>query len=154
MEKVTQSDPRQYMRLAALLRERILSGKLRPGSRVPSITVLCRERETSRRTAGKAMQVLEAEGLLVRFPGLGYFVRDDVGLPPDQAAPPESQAPPEGTEAHGGEQPDLAESPDRPGSAEPWDVVAGLAEAVPPVNEEPQREAVPPDEAKQEGGAF
>jgi GntR family transcriptional regulator len=77
MEMATRSDPRQYMRLAAFLREQITSGKLPPGSRVPSITVLCRERGTSRRTAGRAMQLLEEEALVHRVPGLGYFVRDD-----------------------------------------------------------------------------
>jgi GntR family transcriptional regulator len=78
MEMVAHSDPRQYMRLAAVLREQITSGKLPPGSRVPSITVLCRAHQTSRRTGGKAMQILEEEALVHRVPGLGYFVRDDV----------------------------------------------------------------------------
>jgi GntR family trehalose operon transcriptional repressor len=65
------------MRLAALLRERIESGQLAAGSRMPSITVLCREQATSRRTAGRAMQLLEDDGLIHRVPGLGYFVCDD-----------------------------------------------------------------------------
>ncbi|HEX6526773.1 MAG TPA: winged helix-turn-helix domain-containing protein [Streptosporangiaceae bacterium] len=73
------SDPRQYIRLAAFLRKEIASGRLGPGSRLPSITVLCRERKTSRRTAARAMRVLESEGLIQRVPGLGYFVRNDLG---------------------------------------------------------------------------
>jgi len=77
MDMASQSDPRQYIRLATFLRGQVRSGKLTPGSRVTSITVLCREHQTSRRTAGRAMQILEDEGLLVRVPGLGYFVRDD-----------------------------------------------------------------------------
>jgi GntR family transcriptional regulator len=77
MVMATHSDPRQYIRLAAYLREQIASGRLAPGSPVPSITVLCREHATSRRTAGKAMQVLEQEGLVFRVPGLGYFVREE-----------------------------------------------------------------------------
>ena len=76
MVMTTRSDPRQYIRLAMYLREQIESGNLAPGESVPSITVLCRQYATSRRTAGKAMQMLEKESLLLRVPGLGYFVRD------------------------------------------------------------------------------
>lgn len=74
MEMAMRSDPRQYMRLAAFLREQIASGALPPGSRVPSITILCRQHDTSRRTAGRAMQLLEDDALVHRVPGLGYFV--------------------------------------------------------------------------------
>lgn len=84
MDIAIQSDPRQYMRLAAYLRAEITSGRLAPGHRVPSITDLCREYDTSRRTAGKAMQVLEKESLLLRVPGLGYFVREDASNQPTQ----------------------------------------------------------------------
>lgn len=76
MALTVHSDPRQYIRLAAYIRDQITSGSLAPGESVPSITVLCRRYHTSRRTAGKAMQVLERESLLLRVPGLGYFVAD------------------------------------------------------------------------------
>lgn len=88
MEMATHSDPRQYVRLATFLRGQVRSGELAPGSRVSSITVLCREHQTSRRTAGRAMQILEDEGLLIRVPGLGYFVRGDTG---SQTGPAEQQ---------------------------------------------------------------
>ncbi|HZR55154.1 MAG TPA: winged helix-turn-helix domain-containing protein [Streptosporangiaceae bacterium] len=76
MVMVSQSDPRLYMRLASHVREQIMSGELTAGDRLPSIGTLCREHATSRRTAGRAMRLLEDEGWLVRVPGLGYFVRD------------------------------------------------------------------------------
>ncbi len=96
MDIAVQSDPRQYMRLAAYLRAEITSGRLAPGHRVPSITDLCRMYETSRRTAGKAMQVLEKESLILRVPGLGYFVRAD-GSPQTPSEDGTGSGPPEGT---------------------------------------------------------
>jgi GntR family transcriptional regulator len=76
MAMVSQTDPRLYMRLAAHVREQIMSGALISGDRLPSIGALCGEHGTSRRTAGRAMRLLEDEGWLIRVPGLGYFVRD------------------------------------------------------------------------------
>ena len=69
-----EADPRSYVRLAARLRKQILDGDLIPGSPVPSITTLSQELEHARQTCGKAMQLLEQEGLLIRVPGLGYYV--------------------------------------------------------------------------------
>ena len=62
------------MRLAALIREQIASGTLAPGARLPSIAVLRRQHRHSRQTVGKAMRILEGEGLVYRVPGLGYYV--------------------------------------------------------------------------------
>jgi len=68
-------DPRAYMRLAGLLRGMITIGDLAPGSPAPSITRLCQEHGHARQTCAKAMRRLEAEGLLHRIPGLGYYVK-------------------------------------------------------------------------------
>jgi len=68
------SDPRAYRRLAAAAREQISAGKLRRGKPLPSITVLSRDHGHARQTCSKAYRMLEAEGLVRRFPGLGYFV--------------------------------------------------------------------------------
>jgi DNA-binding GntR family transcriptional regulator len=65
-----------YVRVANQIRAQIEDGVLKPGDSVPSITKVCREMELSRRTAGKAMQTLENEGLLMRVKGLGYYVTD------------------------------------------------------------------------------
>jgi DNA-binding GntR family transcriptional regulator len=42
---------------------------------VPSITTLTQEHGVTRKTAAKALGLLEDEGLIYRVPGLGYYVR-------------------------------------------------------------------------------
>jgi DNA-binding GntR family transcriptional regulator len=74
MTEAAQPDPRAYMRLAALIRQQIADGTLTRGARLPSIAVLRRDHGHSRQTVGKAMHVLEDEGLIYRVPGLGYYV--------------------------------------------------------------------------------
>jgi DNA-binding GntR family transcriptional regulator len=69
------SDPRAYRRLAALIRQQISDGTLRPGQPTPSITGLSQEYGHARQTCGKALRLLEAECLVARIPGLGYYVR-------------------------------------------------------------------------------
>jgi GntR family transcriptional regulator len=73
---------RRYLRLATFIREEIANGLLAPGSSVPSIKSLCHVYGLSRQTAGKALRVLENEGLIYRLPGLGYFV-----TPPSETIP-------------------------------------------------------------------
>jgi len=68
-----EADPRSYVRLAARIRKQIMSGDLLSGRPVPSITTLSQELGHARQTCGKAMQLLEGEGLLTRIPGHGYF---------------------------------------------------------------------------------
>ena len=67
-------DPRLYVRIAASVRSRIQSGELAPGQAAPSITTLVQEWGVARETAAQAYRVLEAEGLVKRWPGRGYFV--------------------------------------------------------------------------------
>jgi GntR family transcriptional regulator len=74
MTAVPHPDPRAYMRLAALIRDQIASGTLAPGGQLPSIAVLRRQHSHSRQTVGKAMRILEGEGLIYRVPGLGYYI--------------------------------------------------------------------------------
>ena len=62
------------MRIAALLRQQIADGTLRPGQPTPSITTLSQEHGVARQTAAKALRVLEDEGRVYRVPGLGYYV--------------------------------------------------------------------------------
>ena len=69
-----EADPRPYVRLAARLRKDILNGALAPGHPVPSITTLSREFGHARPTCSKALQLLEQEELVIRVPGLGYYV--------------------------------------------------------------------------------
>jgi DNA-binding GntR family transcriptional regulator len=74
MTEAAQPDPRAYVRLATIIRQQIADGTLTRGARLPSIAVLRREYGHSRQTVGKAMHVLEDEGLIYRVPGLGYYV--------------------------------------------------------------------------------
>jgi GntR family transcriptional regulator len=67
-------DPRAYVRIADEVRKQITGGKLASGMPVPSITTLCQQYGTARQTAAKALRLLEAEGLLTRVAGLGYYV--------------------------------------------------------------------------------
>jgi DNA-binding GntR family transcriptional regulator len=73
---MTMPDPRAYRRLAALLRDQITNGMLAPGAHLPPIGELRQQNGHSRQTVTKAMRILEDEGLICRWPGLGYFVAD------------------------------------------------------------------------------
>lgn len=68
------TDPRVYVRIADEVRQKITDGTLTSGMPVPSITTLSQEHGTARMTAAKALRLLEAEGLLRRVQGLGYYV--------------------------------------------------------------------------------
>lgn len=61
--------------VAAILRERIESGELAPGRRLPSIASLVQEYGIARTTAAKALRVLISEGLAEVSPGMGTYVR-------------------------------------------------------------------------------
>jgi GntR family transcriptional regulator len=62
-----------WRQLAALLRERIESGELPPGARLPSITSLAQEYDLAVTTVQKAVGALKDEGLIVTSP-MGTFV--------------------------------------------------------------------------------
>jgi len=46
---------------------------------MPSIITLTQEHGIARQTAAKALRLLEAEGLVYRVPGLGYYVTGAAG---------------------------------------------------------------------------
>ena len=62
------------MQLAAVLRRAIADGTYPPGTATPSITTLTQEYGHARQTCSKALGLLVKEGLLTRYPGLGYYV--------------------------------------------------------------------------------
>jgi DNA-binding GntR family transcriptional regulator len=68
------ADPRAYMQVAAYIRDQIVEGSLASGESVPSIGSLVHKIGRSRQTIGKAMRLLEREGLVVKYAGLGYYV--------------------------------------------------------------------------------
>lgn len=63
-----------YRQLAGILREQILSGQRPPRSKLPSLRALEDEYEVAPMTVRRAIDVLEAEGLVVKYPGRGNFV--------------------------------------------------------------------------------
>lgn len=69
-----EDDPRAYVRIASDLRRRIMSGELKAGQPLPSITTLTQQWDVARETASHAVSVLVDEGLVRRIPGLGYHV--------------------------------------------------------------------------------
>ncbi|WP_017604074.1 GntR family transcriptional regulator [Nocardiopsis alkaliphila] len=65
----------RYLWLAEQLRTPILSGKMAPGSRLPSRTHLARTYRVSEQISRTALRLLVTEGLIESRPGSGYFVR-------------------------------------------------------------------------------
>jgi GntR family transcriptional regulator len=69
-----------YRRLAAELREGIASGKLPPGSQLPTEQELGERYNVSRNTVRLALGMLANEGMITSTPGRGTFVRERVML--------------------------------------------------------------------------
>jgi DNA-binding GntR family transcriptional regulator len=67
------ADPRKYRQLAAALRAQVASGEITPGDPAPTITQLAASHGCARQTCAKALRILVTEGLLTRYPGLGYY---------------------------------------------------------------------------------
>lgn len=65
-----------FRQLADILRERILSGELAPGARLPSEPDLCQEHGIGRDSVRDAMAILRSEGLIVTEPRVGSRVRE------------------------------------------------------------------------------
>ncbi|MDJ0340474.1 GntR family transcriptional regulator [Streptomyces sp. H10-C2] len=85
------SDPRPaHQQIAAQLRDRIMAGRLEPGSKLPSTQQLMEEFSVVGTTVQKALQVLKAEGFAVGHPGKGVFVREQ----PNHTIVPASYMPP------------------------------------------------------------
>lgn len=79
-------DPRIYVRVLLRVREQIADGTLRPGEPAPTIASLCRQFDCTRQTVSKALRLLADEGLLERYPGLGYYVIGEDGRAPARPA--------------------------------------------------------------------
>lgn len=65
-----------YMQLAEILREKILTGALRPGEKLPSETALVETYEVSPMTTRRAINLLAAQGIISTAPGRGTFVKE------------------------------------------------------------------------------
>jgi GntR family transcriptional regulator len=71
-----------YMLIVYVLAEKIKSGELKPGDRVPSVTELAGTYNVSHSTARRALAKLKDMGLTDTVPGYATFVRQ-----PDQDGP-------------------------------------------------------------------
>jgi DNA-binding transcriptional regulator YhcF (GntR family) len=78
-----------YQDIAAAIRTRITTGRLKPGDRVPSTRALVQEFGIAMATATKVLGVLQQEGLVHARPGVGTVVG-----PPPRAARPKPAAVP------------------------------------------------------------
>lgn len=65
-----------HEQISSWLRDEIGSGALPPDAQLPSENHLCRKFGVSRVTVRRALQTLEADGLIFRRQGLGSFVSD------------------------------------------------------------------------------
>lgn len=72
---------RAYEELASLIRERIISGDLKEGDRVPSETALAGEARVSRSTVREALRTLEEAGFIERSSPKIMVVRRDADKP-------------------------------------------------------------------------
>lgn len=69
------ADPRAWVRVANALLDRIVSGAVRAGSRVPPVAGLGLESPVALGPAARAFRTLADEGVLCWVPGRGYHVR-------------------------------------------------------------------------------
>jgi DNA-binding FadR family transcriptional regulator len=65
-----------YERIASEIRERIKSGDLKPGDKLPSTSELCAQYGVSTQVIRSVMLTLRAEGLVEGHQGRGVYVRD------------------------------------------------------------------------------
>ncbi len=70
-----QSDLAAYRRVLSALREQILSGALGEGDKLPSVREIVAEYHVATGTAARAINALQAEGLVVTRHGSGVYVR-------------------------------------------------------------------------------
>jgi DNA-binding transcriptional MocR family regulator len=81
----------QYEALANFIAELVGSGALAPGSRVPSLRQITRQRRVSLSTALQAYRLLEDRGLIEARPQSGYYVSHNGAM--SRAAPAISRPP-------------------------------------------------------------
>lgn len=66
------------------IREKIISGELESGERLPSSRELCRELDIARNTVLTAYEMLVAEGAVTSVAGSGFYVREGVTRRPQR----------------------------------------------------------------------
>ena len=76
-----------YLQIYNSLREKILTGRILPGSRLPSSRQLAQQIGVARITVTEAYAQLQAEGYIIGRKGSGTYVTDSLPLPPKTTAP-------------------------------------------------------------------
>lgn len=66
-------DPRRYMQVYGALSSQIADGSLRSGDRL-NIDLLAERHDVSRPTVSHALRLLESDGKVTRYPGVGWYV--------------------------------------------------------------------------------
>ncbi len=72
----------RYVQVYSAMRDWIYGGRYAAGARLPTEGELCGMFDVSRITTRKAVDILVDEGLVVRYPGRGTFVVDDLADAP------------------------------------------------------------------------
>ena len=67
-----------YFQLEQILKSKIITGEYMPGEQIPTEKDLCETYQVSSITARQAVLNLVNEGLLLRLPGKGTFVTEDI----------------------------------------------------------------------------
>ena len=70
-----------YRQIAEQVRRLIALGALKPGERLPTVREIAVQARVNRNTAARAVQALEAEGLVRTRVGRGSFIEDRPVLP-------------------------------------------------------------------------
>jgi GntR family transcriptional regulator len=74
-----------YRQIVEQVRRLVALGALRPGDRLPTVRELAARARVNRNTAARAIQLLEADGLVRTRVGQGTFV-EQVEIPADRSA--------------------------------------------------------------------
>lgn len=65
-----------YLQIRDWLVDQILTGKLAPGDRIPSVRELAADIEVNRNTVMRSYALMEQEGIIDNRRGIGFFVSD------------------------------------------------------------------------------
>jgi DNA-binding transcriptional regulator YhcF (GntR family) len=66
-----------FLQIRDWLVDQILTGKLAPGDRIPSVRELAADIEVNRNTVMRSYALMEQEGIIDNRRGIGFFVSDE-----------------------------------------------------------------------------
>lgn len=65
-----------FIQIRDKLVDQILTGKLKPGDKIPSVRELAEDLEVNRNTVMRSYALMESEGIVDNKRGIGFFVSD------------------------------------------------------------------------------